>query len=567
MDPVSLTLSVIPLLISTAEHYKTTYDAFHRLRKASREAEMLRVDVLVQRTLFDDNCRDLLVKCDIDGSVIDAMLRNSRHNAWTGTELQAKINEILGFFSEAFVGLLQRIEAELSTIEDKVRSYLSIDRGIGWRVHLAATKPDLDKAIERVNRLNINLNDIRKRVDDATRRRKGTNPRVKPGPQHGRESRRPVEDFAIVRQVSQNLYLALARACNDHDRHDMLISLVPKVKKSSRCVQLELALRNPLQHSWIAVREHAIWVCVESLNVVNIAQSAASQTKLDFVSAIPGTSLSRASGATGRAPLSAQVLHSSASQSRGENFCRKVHGGPKDCPTRSCIGFFQHNRGAELEVFVIPKLQTRLPCPDVSTLADIFSQNPSSKQRALDPLSCVRLGSKLASAMLSFHSTSWLSPRWSSHQIRLLHSKSAANNNSPEEQEPYLDVTVGASGVAIDSVAPAFNDARVVDNSFLFRLGVILLELAFEQPLHHMRIDADTEDGLHLADFYTATRARHSVAGVLGQSYARIVDQCLKCNFRSGMSDLRESKLQQDVYEDIVCKLDSLEQKLQPAYA
>jgi hypothetical protein len=47
MDPLSLTLAVIPLLVSTAEHYKATYDAFHRLRKASREAENPKAHCLV----------------------------------------------------------------------------------------------------------------------------------------------------------------------------------------------------------------------------------------------------------------------------------------------------------------------------------------------------------------------------------------------------------------------------------------------------------------------------------------------------------------------------------------
>ena len=570
MEPLSFTLAVIPLLVSTAEHYKTAYNAFHRLRKASREAEILRVDLVVQRALFDDNCRNLLNKCGVDEAMAALMLKSPRHTGWSMNELQAKIKKVLGSFSEAFVGIMQRIEAELKGIEDKVQSCLSVDRGVGWRVRLAVTKPTLDNSIEQINRLNINLNDIRMRVDDASRRKKGKGlqpARIQQDSRNGPEIRRLFQEFAVVQQVSQKLYQALAGACNDHDRHDTLINLTPRINAISKCVQLELALRNPRQHSWTPMKQHAIWLSVESLKIMNSGQTESLLKQLEFVSVDdqPSSSTQNVVTIHPAAPSEQEPPRSSV-QNRRKTFCRRVHEGSASCLSRSCIGSFQHNRGAELEVFLVPKLSIEVSRLDVSTLNDLFSQKPSSNQRTLNLFECVRLGRKLATAMLNFHSTSWLSPLWSSQQIRLLHSEVSAGGNVFEEQEPYLDVAITASGPGASSRSLEADDPRVIENSFLYRLGVILLELAYEQPLRDMRINEDGNDGAAVAEFYTATRTRNNVAGILGHSYAKIVGQCLKCNFRSGVSDLHESDLQEDVYRDIICKLGSLEQKLQDVW-
>lgn len=566
MEPLSLTLAVIPLLISTAEHYKTLYDAFHRLRDASHEANNLRVDLIVQRALFDESCRNLLGKCSIDKAVVALMLKNPRHTAWSGQELKSKIRKVLGSFSEAFVGLLQRIEAELKVIEDKVHSCL---RSFGWRVRLAAIKRELDRSIEQINRLNVNLNDIRMRIDDASRSKRSKGPqraRIRQESRNGPEIQRPFQEFAVVRQVSQKLYQALAGACNEHDRHDTLINLTPRINTSSKCVRLELALRNPRQHSWTPVEQHAIWLSVESLNIMNAGPTESLLKQLEFMSVDDQASSSTPNVVAIRRAALSQGPQLSSVQSRRKDFCRRVHGGPTGCQSRSCIGVFQHSRGAELKVFLVPKLPVEVAGLDISTLNDLFSQKPSSNQRTLNPFECVRLGRKLATAMLNFHSTSWLSPLWSSEHVRLLHSKVSASGNVSDEQEPYLDVAIETSGPGTSARSLEADDPRVIENSFLYRLGVMLLEIAFEQPLRDMRTVEDEKDGAAVADFYTATRTRNNVAGVLGHSYAKLVGQCLKCNFPSGVSDLHAFALQEDVYRDIVCKLGSLEQKLQSVW-
>lgn len=570
MDPLSITLAVIPLLISAAEHYKKTYDAFHRLRNASREAENLRVDLIVQRALFDDSCRNLLGKCGIDKAVVALMLKNPRHPAWSVEELKSKIRKVLGSFSEAFVGILQRIEGELKVIEDKVHSCLSVDRSVSWRVRLAVTKPALDISIEQINRLNANLNDIRMRIDDASRPIRSKSLQralIRQESRNGPEIQRLFQEFAVVRQVSQKLYQALAGACNEHDRHDTLINLTPRIKTISKCVQLELALRNPQKDSWTPVEQHAIWLSVESLNIMNAGQTESLLKQLEFMSVDDQPSSSTPNVvAIHRAALS-QGPQPSSVQSCRKDFCRRVHGGPTGCQSPSCIGFFQHGRGAELKVSLVPKLPIAVSGLDISTLNDLFSQKPSSNQRKLNPFECVQLGRKLATAMLNFHSTSWLlSPLWSSQHIRLLHSKVSTSGNVSEEQELYLDVAIETSGPGTSGRSLETGDPRVIENSFLYRLGVMLLEIAFEQPLRDMRTVEDEKDGAAVADFYTATRTRNKVAGVLGHSYAKLVGQCLKCNFPSGVSDLHEFDLQEDVYRDIVCKLGSLEQKLQSVW-
>lgn len=135
-----------------------------------------------------------------------------------------------------------------------------------------------------------------------------------------------------------------------------------------------------------------------------------------------------------------------------------------------------------------------------------------------------------------------------------------------DEDEPYLDVAVTASDVNPGRMLLESSDPQIIENSFLFRLGVLLLELAFEKPLQELRNSDDERDGPAIADFNTAMRTRTEVASIFGQPYAKIVGQCLKCNFSSGHSDLHEQELQNDVHRDVVCRLGELERKLQEVW-
>lgn len=539
MEAASLGLAIIPILVSAAENYRSTHDAFRRLRKASNEAEQLYMDILMQRALFDHTCRNLLEDCDVESSKIAGMLRDHNDAGWTGNALKSKVDQVFGDHSGSFIDVLHMIQNELKEIENEASRYLSRKRPLLWKMRLTIMKPTLDKSIERINRLNNNLNEIRARVNSLNHSRDpeaqkfrlsgGSNPRPRNRPKAFR-------DFETIHRVSESLYEALAVGCEWHEQHCVLLGLDPLVHTISRCVQLECIMRKPSERFWVLGRDRIERCSIESLPITNPQH----------------------------VPWDANTPHVSF-QTPSRSLCEIFLKTTTTIQSRPRIGFLQQGFEKEFKVFLNTAIQTSISVPFIHTLAETFALKKGDGLRALNPYESVRLGRKLAMAVLHFHPTTWSLQSWNSRSIRLLQPPTTGTNLAREGENPYIDVVIQNSqtGETIERE----NHCRFIENQLLFQLGVILLELAYEQPLLEMQVPEDTEDGVMVAEFNTAKRIRDQAGNVFGPAYARIVGQCLKCNFRSGSSDLKDPALQENFYRDVICKLGSLEQKLKKIYA
>ena len=169
-------------------------------------------------------------------------------------------------------------------------------------------------------------------------------------------------------------------------------------------------------------------------------------------------------------------------------------------------------------------------------------------------------------AALFFHSTPWLGPSWDSVQLTMIETKDAAETQLARNFEPFADIQI-SSRQESHLESPMRGSGNIKENFFPFRLGVFLLELAFETPLKELRTPCDLVNGQehnHI-DYYTAINRQPEVAGRMNSiEYARMVKQCLKGNFPCGNSSLAETPLQLDVYRDVVSKLGKLEKRLRP---
>ena len=94
----------------------------------------------------------------------------------------------------------------------------------------------------------------------------------------------------------------------------------------------------------------------------------------------------------------------------------------------------------------------------------------------------------------------------------------------------------------------------------LFRLGVMMLELAHKAPLDTLRLPCDLGGGSDArnVEFFAARRLSELIDSSMGCSYGRIVRQCLQCDFGRG-NDFGDPKLQAVFYEEVVCELQKLE--------
>jgi hypothetical protein len=94
-----------------------------------------------------------------------------------------------------------------------------------------------------------------------------------------------------------------------------------------------------------------------------------------------------------------------------------------------------------------------------------------------------------------------------------------------------------------------------IHNTVLFFLGVALLEIAHWKPIEEKMTDRDDNNQVFAARRLAAGRAP------LGPQYQNIVEKCLQCNFGFG-TKLSNTALRTAVYNDVVCELETMIEKL-----
>ena len=168
----------------------------------------------------------------------------------------------------------------------------------------------------------------------------------------------------------------------------------------------------------------------------------------------------------------------------------------------------------------------------------------------------------LATAILQYFATPWLTESWCSNDILFFDLETPNKVSDAFPTAPCLNVRVKASNNRVTQSSTASH--TLIRNQLLFRLGVVLIELAYKAPLHSLQQPCDLEEGkaTRYSEFFTARRLGELVGTKMGSPYGKVVRQCLDCDFGHGHHDLNDVQLQGAVYNDIVCELQRLEDGL-----
>jgi hypothetical protein len=199
-----------------------------------------------------------------------------------------------------------------------------------------------------------------------------------------------------------------------------------------------------------------------------------------------------------------------------------------------------------------------------SRIYSIFDIMRHDADDVLEPEDQLKLAHKTALAILQYNDTPWLAERWrlgnmsffgnqqtfDQASLKTLHFSSQISwpkqpTNTPQIMEGIQDTTTTVS----DEIKYCIN------NLPLFFLGVALLEIAHWKPLESKMIPRDQEDQV-----YTARRLALGRAP-LGPEYQKIAQKCLQCNFGFG-TKLNSKSLQTAVYNDVVCELEDMIERL-----
>ncbi|OAL46684.1 hypothetical protein IQ07DRAFT_590225 [Pyrenochaeta sp. DS3sAY3a] len=165
----------------------------------------------------------------------------------------------------------------------------------------------------------------------------------------------------------------------------------------------------------------------------------------------------------------------------------------------------------------------------------------------------------LAHSLLHLCESPWLGGDWSKDQIMFL-SKSGAIDT----QRPYIstDFPTAQPGNPSAPKKDDDDDFRIHPNASVLALGILLLEIALQQPIEARRqaddLDTDGQTTVN-TDYFTALQALDDASDEIPQGYREIISECFKCSFydETTMSpSLDDLDFRQGVYDYIVKPLE-----------
>jgi hypothetical protein len=176
-------------------------------------------------------------------------------------------------------------------------------------------------------------------------------------------------------------------------------------------------------------------------------------------------------------------------------------------------------------------------------------------------LECLRLARNLALLVLQFHTTPLLRESWDGKDIEFLglgpRNGSRAYSDGETLPRPFLKFEVSPTcilNVAASQTSRPSEQALPIRNNYLFRLGVIFLELAYQIPFSSLI--SRSKHG-HQTESEKADQYSRSVGSILGPRYAKIVRKCIGCDFGQDV-DLSSQQLEVAVHRHVIIELDEL---------
>lgn len=119
---IGLVLGVLPLLVSTAEHYDDVFRPFRRYKRFSKELKKFQQEFLGHKTVFHNECL-LLLSTFIGVETANKMLQESDHPLRKDLNLNKKLSDQLGASREACHGTISLIKEELDSIGRESQSF------------------------------------------------------------------------------------------------------------------------------------------------------------------------------------------------------------------------------------------------------------------------------------------------------------------------------------------------------------------------------------------------------------------------------------------------------------
>lgn len=217
------------------------------------------------------------------------------------------------------------------------------------------------------------------------------------------------------------------------------------------------------------------------------------------------------------------------------------------CRTSKSVGYLD---GSANETFRHTFFETRFQSSPSIKISEILSHSVNTFVDVVDQL---KLARNFVMAVLKFHSTPWLKECYSLHDLSFFRTSGGDVSSCLQTAHLGLDFTHcspdadNSAQMADLDYDEAVEKARLdhgVRNLTLWSLGAVLLQIGTWSTIERL-------------DDVANVRRLAQRAQMLGNRYRDLTIQCLECDFAFG-DDLSKPRLQQAVYENVVCGLSNM---------
>ena len=125
VEVAGLALAILPLLALALQHYDDCLSPFSRYRRFVKEAEAYCREIDVQRTIFRNECRNLLGgSTDHDTAI--SMLKSASRREWNDDELEERIVQRLDESFEACTTIIGMVVERLGNVHAESSAFRSV---------------------------------------------------------------------------------------------------------------------------------------------------------------------------------------------------------------------------------------------------------------------------------------------------------------------------------------------------------------------------------------------------------------------------------------------------------
>lgn len=143
MDPVSLTLGILPIFLSALEGFSILRAKLKILRHYAREVKRVRRKLTVQTGIFEDEVHFLLMEI-LEPRMVQSMMEDGTHAQWTVPDVETLLRSHLGAAKyPQYIETTQEVEVTIKGIQARLAFFA--DPGEKVNLPVRSQEPHLRK--------------------------------------------------------------------------------------------------------------------------------------------------------------------------------------------------------------------------------------------------------------------------------------------------------------------------------------------------------------------------------------------------------------------------------------